>query len=151
MNFADDDVLALSKIFKKVQNETSHIKQFVRFQKTADGLFFAVIDPLYNVLPLCSDFLEDRYADQQWVVYDSKRNYGLFYDLEKTEIIHFEHGDVSLKTGQLTPEKMDDYEAAFQKLWKEYLAAVTIRERKNLKLQRQHMPKRFWKYLIEKR
>jgi probable DNA metabolism protein len=151
MNFADDDVLALSKIFKKVQNETSHIKQFVRFQKTTDGLYFAVIDPLYNVLPLCSDFLEDRYADQQWIVYDSKRNYGLFYDLEKTEIIHFEQGDISLKTGQLTPEKMDDYEAAFQKLWKEYLAAATIRERKNLKLQRQHMPKRFWKYLIEKR
>jgi probable DNA metabolism protein len=151
MNFADDDVLALSKIFKKVQREATRIKQFVRFQKTADGMFFAVVEPLYNVLPLCSPFFEDRYADQPWVLYDSKRNYGLYYDLEKTEEIRFEHFDFSLKTGQLSVEQMDECEAAFQKLWKDYLTAITIHERKNLRLQRQFMPKRFWKYLIEKR
>jgi probable DNA metabolism protein len=150
MNFADDDVLALSKIFRKVENEATHIKQFVRFRKTADGLFFAVVEPLYNVLPLCSNFFEDRYADQTWILYDLKRNYGLYYDLEKTEVIHFEHFDSSLKTGHLAAEKLDDYEIVFQKLWKDYLSAVTIRERKNLRLQRQFMPKRFWKYLIEK-
>jgi probable DNA metabolism protein len=148
MNFADDDVLVLSKIFKKVQRETMHIKQFVRFQKTADGMFFAIVEPLYNVLPLCSPFFEDRYADQSWILYDSKRNYGLYYDLEKTEKIHFEHFDLALMTGQLSVEQLDEYEVAFQKLWKDYLAAVTIQERKNLRLQQQFMPKRFWKYLI---
>jgi probable DNA metabolism protein len=151
MNFADDDVLALSKIFTKVQRETTHIKQFVRFQKTADGMFFALVEPLYNVLPLCLPFFEDRYADQSWILYDSKRNYGLYYDLEKTEVISFEHFDRSVKTGQLAAEQMDEYEAAFQKLWKDYLSAITIKERKNLRLQQQFMPKRFWKYLIEKR
>ena len=151
MNFADDDVLMLSKIYKKVINETSHIKQFVRFQKTADEMFFAVVDPIYDVLPLCSDFFGDRYADQQWILYDSRRNYGLFYDLKKTEIIHFDSPNQSLQSGQLTPESMDEQELAFQNLWKDYLKAVTIQERKNLKLQRQFMPKRFWKYLIEKR
>ena len=151
MNFADDDVLILSKIYKKVMNETTHIKQFVRFQKTADGMYFAVMNPIYNVLPLCSDFFKDRYADQQWILYDSKRNYGLFYDLEKTEIIHFENSNFALQTGQLIPESMDEQELAFQNLWKDYLKAVTIQERKNLRLQHQFMPKRFWKYLIEKR
>jgi probable DNA metabolism protein len=150
LNFADDDVLFLSKIFKKVSNEATHFKQFVRFQKTADGLFFAVMDPLYNVLPLCSAFFVDRYADQQWILYDSRRNYGLFYDLKKTEIVHFDNPDIALKTGQLSPEKLDDYEVAFQNLWKNYLKATTIQERKNLRLQRQFMPKRFWKYLTEK-
>ncbi|MDR0866092.1 MAG: TIGR03915 family putative DNA repair protein [Candidatus Symbiothrix sp.] len=150
INFADDDVLALSKIYKKVGNEITHIKQFVRFQKTADGIFFAIMDPLYNVLPLCSDFFQDRYADQQWIIYDSRRNYGLFYDLKKTEIVHFDQPVVSLQTGQVSREQQDDYEKAFQDLWNDYLKAVTIRERKNLKLQRQFLPKRFWKYLTEK-
>jgi probable DNA metabolism protein len=150
MNFADEDVLALSKIYKKVANESTHIKQFVRFQKTVDGIYFAVIDPLYNVLPLCSGFFEDRYADQQWILYDFKRNYGLFYDLKKTEIVHFENPDASLQTGKLAAEKRDEQETAFQNLWKDYLKAITIQERKNLKLQRQFMPKRFWKYLTEK-
>jgi probable DNA metabolism protein len=150
VNFADDDVLFLSRIYKKVQNEMTHVKQFVRFQKTADGMYFAVIDPLYNVLPLCSDFFEDRYADQQWIIYDSRRNYGLFYDLKKTEWVRFDHPVPSLQTGKLSPEQQDDYEKAFQDLWKDYLKAITIQERKNLKLQRQFMPKRFWKYLTEK-
>jgi probable DNA metabolism protein len=151
LNFADEDVLFLSKIYKKVQNEANHIKQFVRFQKTADGIYFSVMDPLYNVLPLCSDFFRDRYADQKWIIYDSRRKYGLFYDLNTAEIIHFEQPPSSLNTGYLRPEQQDDYEKAFQDLWNDYLKAVTIQERRNLKLQRQHMPKRFWKYLTEKR
>jgi len=150
VNFADEDVLFLSKIYKKVQNEAMYIKQFVRFSKTADGMYFAIMDPLYNVLPLCSGFFQDRYADQQWVVYDSRRNYGLFYDLKKTETIHFDRPVRALQTGKIEPDHLDESEIAFQRLWNDYLKAITIQERKNLRLQRQFMPKRFWKYLTEK-
>jgi probable DNA metabolism protein len=150
MNFADADVLELSKIYKKVTREEEHTRQFVRFQKTADGIYFAVMDPLYNILPLTARFFKTRFADQQWIIYDVRRKYGLFYDLNTVETVHFDHLDVSLKTGKLTPEKLDEYELAFQDLWKDYLKAITIQERRNLKLQRQHLPVRFWKYLTEK-
>jgi probable DNA metabolism protein len=150
INFADDDVLFLSKVYKKVSNEINRLKQFVRFQKTADGIYFAVMDPLYNVLPLCADFFRDRYADQQWIIYDSRRNYGLFYDLKEMETVHFDQPLVSFQTGQLSGEQQDECEKVFQDLWKDYLKAITIKERRNLKLQRQFMPKRFWKYLTEK-
>ncbi|MDR2622617.1 MAG: TIGR03915 family putative DNA repair protein [Dysgonamonadaceae bacterium] len=149
MNFADSDVLELSKIYKKVTREEERMRQFVRFRKTADGIFFAVIDPLYNVLPLSARFFQNRFADQPWVIYDVRRKYGLYYDLKTVETVQFEHLNVSLETGNPDAEKLDDYELAFQDLWKDYLKAITIRERKNLKLQRQHMPKRFWKYLTE--
>lgn len=150
MNFADPDVLELSKIYKKVTREEERMRQFVRFRKTADGMFFAVIDPECNVLPLSARFFQSRFADQPWIIYDVRRKYGLYYDLKTVESVHFDRLDVSLKTGKLTAEKLDDYEAAFQDLWKDYLRAITIRERRNLKLQRQFMPKRFWKYLVEK-
>jgi probable DNA metabolism protein len=150
LNFADDDVLTLSKIYKKVMRETERMRQFVRFQKTADGMYFSVMEPLYNVLPLCIDFFQNRYADQQWLIYDTRRNFGLFYDLQKTEIVSFDKLDAAVLSGQLTAEQTDESELEFQKLWKDYLNAVTIRERKNLRLQRQFMPKRFWKYLVEK-
>ena len=149
-NFADPDVLELSKIYKKVGREEERIRQFVRFQKTADGLFFAVMDPAYNVLPLTARFFKTRYADQQWIIYDVKREYGLYYNLETVETVHFEQLPVSLGTGQLAADKLDECETAFQDLWRDYLKAITIRERRNLKLQRQHLPKRFWKYLTEK-
>ena len=149
-NFADSDVLELSKIYKKVGREEERIRQFVRFQKTADGLFFAVMSPMYNVLPLTARFFKTRYADQQWIIYDVKREYGLYYDLNTVETVHFEQLPVALETGRLSSDKLDEYEIAFQDLWRDYLKAITIRERHNLKLQRQHMPKRFWKFLTEK-
>jgi probable DNA metabolism protein len=149
-NFADPDVLELSKIYRKVGREEERMRQFVRFQKTADGMFFAVMEPAYNVLPLTARFFKTRYADQQWIVYDVRREYGLYYDLESVETIHFEQLPIAPETGLLSADKLDEYETAFQDLWKDYLKAITIRERLNLKLQRQHMPKRFWKYLTEK-
>jgi probable DNA metabolism protein len=150
MNFADPDVLELSKIYKKVSREEERMRQFIRFRKTVDGIFFAVIDPAYNVLLLSLQFFQNRFADQPWVIYDVKRKYGLYYDLKTVETFQFEHMDAVTATGRLTPEKLDDYELAFQDLWKNYLEAITIRERKNLRLQRQLMPKRFWKYLVDK-
>jgi len=150
VNFADDDVLTLSKIHNKVWTERTRMLQFVRFQKTVDGMYFAVMDPIYNVLPLCANFFQDRYADQPWLIYDARRNFGLYYDLTKTEIVRFEQPPVNLKTGKITAEQQDDNEKAFQELWKDYLKAITIQPRKNLRLQRQFMPKRFWKYLVEK-
>ncbi len=150
LNFADPDVLELSKIYKKVSKEGERMRQFVRFQKTADDIFFACIEPKYNVLPLAIDFFEDRFADQQWIVYDIKRKYGFFYDLEKTTEIRFENQTVAWESGKLPEQWMADDEADFQQLWKQYFRSTAIKERINLKLQRQHMPKRFWKYLIEK-
>ena len=38
----------------------------------------------------------------------------------------------------------------FQRLWKGYFDAMTIRERINPRLQRQMMPKRYWRFLTEK-
>ena len=149
-NFADPDVLELSKIYRKVRREEERMRQFVRFQKTVDGIFFAVMDPAYNVLPLTARHFKIRYADQQWIIYDVKRDYGLHYNLKTVENIHFDQLPVTLGTGKLSTDKLDAYETAFQDLWKDYLKAITIRERLNLKLQRQHMPKRFWKYLTEK-
>jgi probable DNA metabolism protein len=38
-NFGDSDVLEVSRIARKVAHEALYIKQFVRFQKTADNIF----------------------------------------------------------------------------------------------------------------
>ncbi|MDR1181486.1 MAG: DUF4130 domain-containing protein, partial [Bacteroidales bacterium] len=47
-------------------------------------------------------------------------------------------------------ELLAEEECYFQATWKQYLQSISIKERKNPNLQRQHMPKRFWKYLTEK-
>jgi probable DNA metabolism protein len=150
VNFADPDVLECSKIYRKVRREAERMLMFVRFQKTADGVFFAPIEPKYNVLSLVADFFTDRFGDQKWIIYDLKRRYGLYYDLRKTEEISFDSLDFDENTGKLRDEQAAADEQLFQQLWKTYFKSITIEARKNLKLQQQHLPKRFWKYLPEK-
>lgn len=150
MNFGDPDILGVSKIWKKVSTEQHHVVQFLRFQKAADGTFFAALSPLYNVLPLTLSHLTNRFADQKWLLYDLKRAYGYYYDLEETTEVHFEQKDTHLISGLLSEDIMDKDEKLFQQMWKEYFKSIAIKERLNPKLHRQHMPERFWKYMPEK-
>lgn len=148
-NFADKDVLTLHQIAKKVSHEGHYLVELIRFQKAADNIFFAPVSPQYNALPLVIDHFKDRFADQKWLIYDLKRKYGFYYDLHTVEEITLTD-DTHLLTGKLDESLMAEDEKQFQELWKGYFKAITIKERINLKLQRQHMPKRFWKYLTEK-
>ena len=150
VNFADNDVLQCTKIFRLVSREAERMRMFVRFQKTADDIYFAPIEPKYNVLPLVADFFTDRFGDQKWVVYDVKRNYGLYYDLGKTEEISFDQLGFDLHSGKLNDAQAAADEQLFQSLWKKYYKSITIKERLNPKLHRQLLPKRFWRFLPEK-
>ncbi|MFV0588529.1 TIGR03915 family putative DNA repair protein [Bacteroides reticulotermitis] len=151
-NFADPDVLELAQIWKKVDWERTCMLQFVRFQKAADGTFFAVFDPQYNALPLTIEHFKDRFADQKWVIYDMKRRYGFYYDLQEVVEISFEDGsrEAHLITGMLDESLMDEDEKLFQQLWKTYFKAISIKERANPRKHKQDMPVRYWKYLTEK-
>lgn len=155
-DLADPDTLALLQLAQKVGKSRLHVIQFVRFQKTKDGVYFAPINPIHNTLPLALGYFKDRFADQPWIIYDVPRNYGYYYtpsgtgkaqDSSITEITlddeHFAHG-------QLKKDLLAADERLLQTAWAKYFKALTIKERLNPKLHRQHMPARFWKYLPEK-
>lgn len=150
MNFGDPDVLEVSKIAKQVSHEHHRVIQFLRFQKAVDGTFFAAIEPMYNVLPLATNHLKKRFADQKWLLYDMKREYGFYYDMEEVREVRFEKKEAHLLSGFLQEDRMDRDEKLFQQLWKEYFKSIGIKERVNPKLHRQNMPVRFWKYMTEK-
>jgi probable DNA metabolism protein len=147
-DFSDPDVLAAHQIALKVAREGEHLRQFLRFQKGVDGSYFAPVAPKYNALPLAVDYLADRFADQRWLVYDTRRHYGYLYDLQEVREVTMED-DAHLLSGRLGDEILAADEKLFQQTWRDYLGALTIKERLNPRLQRQHMPRRFWKYLTE--
>ncbi len=150
VNFGDPDVLEISKISRKVNQEKHRVAQFIRFQKAGDGTFFGAMEPLYNVLPLSIKHFQNRFGSQKWVLYDVKRQYGFYYDLSTVKEVYFNDKESHLLTGLLNDELMAEDERLFQQLWKQYFKSITIRERINPKLHRQHMPVRYWKYLTEK-
>jgi len=151
LNFGDEDVLAVSKLWKKVSKEHLRVIQFLRFQKAADETYFAPVEPLYNVLPLTLSHLKDRYADQRWLIYDMRREYGYYYDLTEAKEVRFKQKESHFLTGLLDKSLMDKDEILFQQMWQTYFKSIAIKERINPRLHKQNMPVRFWKYLTEKR
>ncbi|MCG1036531.1 TIGR03915 family putative DNA repair protein [Polaribacter sargassicola] len=148
-DFTHPCVLKTSQIAKNVSREKHRMEAFVRFKLTKDEIYFANISPDFNVLPLISKHFKSRYADQKWVIFDIQRNYGLYYDLHKVEIIQMnfpKNFDFSKTDANFFAEE----EFEFQKLWKNYFTSTNITERKNMKLHVKHIPKRYWKYLSEK-
>lgn len=150
-NYGNDSVIAISKIDKSVNREKHRMKAFIRFQETSDGIFYAPIEPDYNVLPLIGTFFKNRYADQKWIIYDVKRHYGLYYDLEKVEEIKLDYIPISKSNPMKLPtDTLEEKQELYSLLWNDYFKSTNIPARKNMKLHLQHVPKRYWKYLTEK-
>ncbi|MFK7812627.1 MAG: TIGR03915 family putative DNA repair protein [Maribacter sp.] len=150
LNFSDDTILRISQLAKSVGREKHRMEAFVRFQLTQDGVYFANIEPDFDVLPLISKHFRSRYADQQWLIYDVKRKYGIFYDLNSVEIISLDlqeiHTNSINKNNVFTKEEYN-----YQDLWNNYFKSTNIKSRINMKLHTQHVPKRYWKYMSEKK
>ena len=149
-DFSHPDVLMVQQTSRKVDREKHRMEAFVRFQLTKDELYYAIIQPDYNVLPLISNHFEKRYADQRWLIYDCKRKYGLYYDLQKVEEIAMNF-ETDINNTEALKAIYDESEELYQTLWKQYFSSVNIKARKNTKLHIQHMPKRYWKHLVEKK
>ncbi len=148
-NYAQTDVLYLHQTSRKVDREKHRMEAFVRFQCTKDELYYSIIQPDYNVLPLIIPHFKNRYADQKWLIYDAMRKYGIYYDLKVVSEVQI---DFSADQNNKTELKnvYDENESLYQVLWQQYFKSINIAARKNTKLHIQHMPKRYWKYLVEK-
>lgn len=148
-DFTDPEILKIAKIVKMVNREKHRMDAFVRFRLTKDGLYFATVSPDFNVLPLNARHFKNRYADQQWLIYDLRRKYGIYYNLKEVTYVSLQVSEEVNSTSSAT-YYFTENEQAFQELWKNYYTSTNIVSRKNMKLHLQHVPKRYWKYLSEK-
>lgn len=148
-DYANKYVLKISQIAKMVGRESHRMEAFIRFRLTKEGIYFANVEPDFDVLPLISEHFEKRYADQKWMIYDLKRHYGIYYDLNKVDTIEIAL-DKQLSTSGTSSLFFDQSEEGFENLWKDYFHHTNIPSRKNTKLHLRHVPKRYWKYLTEK-
>lgn len=148
-DFGNKYVIRLNDTLKKVRREKHRMEAFIRFQKMADGIFYASVEPDFNVLPLILTHFKNRYADQKWIIYDIRRGYGLYYDLHEVDFIQMDFASGRPQGKNIISSYSED-ETLYQALWKDYFKHVNIPARKNTKLHLQHVPKRYWKHLTEK-
>lgn len=149
-DFSDPVVLKINQLAKSVGREKHRMEAFVRFNLTKDGLYFSNIEPDFDVLPLISKHFRLRYADQEWLIYDLRRKYGLYYDGNTVSVVSLDL-DAALVNSAKTNRALSEEEHQYSDLWAQYFKSTNIKSRVNQKLHVRHVPKRYWKYLNEKR
>jgi probable DNA metabolism protein len=78
-----------------------------------------------------------------WIIHDKKREEAVIFSAADKEWLLIE------LEKEFEPE-LSAEETDIQELWKSFFAAVSIKNRRNAKVQQQFMPKKYWKHLIEK-
>ena len=153
-NYNQVSVLEVEQWAKKVSREKHRMEAFVRFKKLEDELYLSLVNPDFNVLPIIEKHFVSRYQDQRWLIYDEKRLYGIYYDLNTVHQVFLNAAEIddNLKTGCKQQFSVPLYkdEALYDQLWKTYFNSVNIVERQNMRFHIQYVPKRYWRYLNEK-
>lgn len=97
----DQMALIEAKILKlaiQVDREKSYIESSLDFQTTYNTVRIAELEPVFNILPLISRHFRVRYSKHPWILFDTKRKYGIYYNGHSLEMITKETKESFLKT-----------------------------------------------------
>jgi len=110
-NLSHPVVQRLNDVVKMLHREKQVVKEKIRFQTLVNDIKYNIIEPNYNILPLLKEYLLQKYAKQKWIVYDIRRNKGLFYNLQEIK-------DIQLDLPTKNPEEnmFQEEEKVLQKL-----------------------------------
>lgn len=144
-NLANDYVHQAFSLARGAMNENCHLRGFVRFQELESGVLYSKINPKNNLLTFLMPHFADRFPMENFMLFDEKRNLfgvhpagGQWYLLSGSQIleekVHF---------------KLSERERQYQELFRHFCHKIAIKDRENLKLQRNMLPLRFQEYMVE--
>jgi probable DNA metabolism protein len=140
----DPDVRTVLNAAYKVWKELDRLRGLLRFSPAPSGLHIARCAPDHFVLPGLAGHFIRRFGETPWAIIDERRALALVRSPgEETRLIPLEDLPRSITVSGKNDDPWED-------LWRNYHRAAANESRTSLALQRQFMPKRYWKYLPEK-
>lgn len=136
----DERVIAVNKLAGLVGREAGLLIEFVRFSKMEGGVYYGEITPQYNVLAQIMPHFAERFSIQPFLIRDKNRQIAGVFDTREWWITSTESMQV--------PDVEED-ERAWRQMWRAFYDTIAIKERVNLNLRRNHMPKKYWKNMTE--
>ncbi len=137
------EVSSINKIVNKVNKEVMNMAGFIRFTYK-NNFYYAAYEPDHNITEILAVDFVDRFTDQYFIIHDVRRNIAVLYDTKEWVITNF--CESQLKFLDSINVNNDIF---YETLWKEYFKNTAIVERRNDKQQNLHMPKRYWKNILE--
>ncbi len=135
------------KVFALSRNtgiEMHHLYGFLRFQELENGVLLAKYAPKNDITALLAPHFADRFPGEDFAIYDEKRQYYALHP--KNRQWYLVRGGLPFADGQ---EEYTREEAEYQMLYRHFCHTITVAERKNTKLQRNMLPLRFRRHMVE--
>lgn len=143
---ADPYVIRVMELSRKVANESNKFQGFLRFRDVG-GFLFAEIEPKCQVVLTLQEHFEDRYPNENFIIYDSRRHFAMVHPAYQTsffvegeDILEQLHGETWTKV-----TAQDEYE----ELWRTYFQTMGIAARENERCQNTLLPKWYRKHMTE--
>ena len=137
-HLSNEVVNMMFKVNKNVGNETHHLLGFIRFSEQENGLLTSIIHPKNNVLSLVAPHFADRLPQERFMIYDGNRKLAALH-VPNIPWIIAEVPDID----QDRVHEVSVYEDQYRDMWISFFDHIAIKERTNLKLQRNNLPLRF--------
>jgi len=152
-----DHIIKVLKASRRTFFEANKYKGIIRFTDCGDGVKYACMEPDTNVLPIVAAHFKARFPADKWILHDTKRGLALLYDtgslelikrdaLEGTPVAAAGQGAASDRVGGTEAVECDD---PYALLWIKYFRIMGIESRKNSRLQKQFLPLKRRKYVLE--
>jgi probable DNA metabolism protein len=152
---SDPDVRGVLEAAYKVRREIDRLRGLLRFRpcprRGVSGgdnpgpggpVYVARCSPDHYILPGLAEHFTRRFGECPWAVVDEKRNLILAREPGGEARLFPAHSGGRSPDGGGLEDEVED-------LWRNYHRSVNNPDRNNPALQRQFMPRRYWKYLPE--
>lgn len=137
-------VASVIELHRTAKNEFGSWREFLQFQEINNGVLFSRIGPKCDILMFLASHFANRFPNENFMIYDEIRDKYLVHEKQSECVIVMGNG---VNPDEQSLRSENDY--MYENLFKVFTSSIAIKERKNLKLQKQLMPLRIQKYKIE--
>ncbi len=138
------EVVRIMELSREVKNERHYYLGFLRFIEIPGSILLAKYEPKNRVTELIMPHFAERYPEERFIIWDVRRNEaGVYKPGQRYLMITFTEEEKK----RLLSYREIHLDAEL--LWKDFVKAVSIRERDNRELQKSNIPLHFRKYMTE--
>lgn len=143
-NLADPYVHRVFELARFTANEAHFHVEFLRFKELENGILYAQLGPKNNLITFIVPHFADRLPLENFVIHDVCRSiFALHPAGEDWYLVYGEEAD-----GQ-QERQLSEGERMYSELFEHFFHTIAIKERYNMKLQRNMLPLRYREYMTE--
>lgn len=87
---SDEQIAArnhLENLYQKISLEKKQLEYSTQLKSSESGLHYALLNPIYNTLPLLTREFKIKFGTESWIIADEKRKYGIACENGNLQII----------------------------------------------------------------